>query len=286
MIISTVQQSDSFIYLYSHLFIIHTRVPCMLCAQVLNCVWLCDPMDCSLPGSSIHGILQARILEWVAMPSFRGSSRGSSWPRDRTCISGAPTLAGGYFITWEAPTHVPILFPIKQKNTFNKYVLYDCFPQAKTFDGWFNILPSDRLLIEWIGGQKSFENTNITRQFLSTLHQDLTPNGIAALIALARLTTFAPVWAVREEMWASCPEDNDVGTKLRGERPASLGWASTAPRLIYDFLRSFTKKCAWISTSLFNLKRRNMGDSLAQQYLGSVFWNMVLCWDLFLGPHY
>ena len=43
---------------------------------------LCDPMDCSPPGSSVHGILQARILEWVSMPS----SRGSSWPRDRTCI--------------------------------------------------------------------------------------------------------------------------------------------------------------------------------------------------------
>ena len=44
---------------------------------------LCDPMDCSLPGSSVHGILQAWILEWVAMPS----SRGSSWPRDRTHVS-------------------------------------------------------------------------------------------------------------------------------------------------------------------------------------------------------
>ena len=43
----------------------------------------CEPMDCSLPGSSVHGILQARILEWVAI-SF---SRGSSWPGDWTCIS-------------------------------------------------------------------------------------------------------------------------------------------------------------------------------------------------------
>ena len=51
------------------------------------CPTLCDPMDCSLPGSSLHGILQARVLEWVAI-SF---SRGSSWPRDQTqvsCISG------------------------------------------------------------------------------------------------------------------------------------------------------------------------------------------------------
>ena len=38
------------------------------------CPILCDPMDCSPPGSSVRGILQARILEWVAMPSSRGSS--------------------------------------------------------------------------------------------------------------------------------------------------------------------------------------------------------------------
>ena len=46
---------------------------------------LCSPTDCSPPGSSVHGILQASILEWVAMPF----SRGSSWPRDRTNISYA-----------------------------------------------------------------------------------------------------------------------------------------------------------------------------------------------------
>ena len=43
---------------------------------------LCDPMDCSLPGSSVHGIFQARVLEWVAI----SSSWGSSQPRDRTWI--------------------------------------------------------------------------------------------------------------------------------------------------------------------------------------------------------
>ena len=48
-----------------------------------SCPTLCDSMACSPPGSSVHGILQARTLQWVAMPS----SRGSSWPRERTCIS-------------------------------------------------------------------------------------------------------------------------------------------------------------------------------------------------------
>ena len=44
------------------------------CPLLQSCLTLCGPMDCSLPDSSIHGILQARILEWVAMPSSRGSS--------------------------------------------------------------------------------------------------------------------------------------------------------------------------------------------------------------------
>ena len=54
---------------------------------------LCDSMDCSLPGSSVSGILQAKILEWVAIPFSKGSSK----PRDRTQVS--PT-AGRFFIFW------------------------------------------------------------------------------------------------------------------------------------------------------------------------------------------
>ena len=55
-----------------------------------SCLILCDPMDCSLPGSSVLGILQARILEWAAIPF----SRGSSQLRDRTKVS---CIAGGFF---------------------------------------------------------------------------------------------------------------------------------------------------------------------------------------------
>ena len=54
---------------------------------------LCDPMDSSLPASSVHGILQARILEWAAI-SF---SRGSSQPRERTLVS---CMAGTFFTVW------------------------------------------------------------------------------------------------------------------------------------------------------------------------------------------
>ena len=58
-----------------------------------SCLTLCDPVDCSRPSSSVHGVLQARILEWVAI-SF---SRGSSQPRDQIRVS---CIAGRRFILW------------------------------------------------------------------------------------------------------------------------------------------------------------------------------------------
>ena len=56
---------------------------CMHAKSLQLCPTLCDPMDCSQPGSSVHGILQARVLERVAMPS----SRGSSQPRNQAHVS-------------------------------------------------------------------------------------------------------------------------------------------------------------------------------------------------------
>ena len=75
-----------------------------VCAQ--SCLTLCDPMDCSPPGSSVHGILQARILEWVAI----SSSRGSSGPKDRTSIS----CVSRYFITRGKPFFLHTQNEIKQ----------------------------------------------------------------------------------------------------------------------------------------------------------------------------
>ena len=62
-------------------------------------VWLWDPMDCSPPGSSVRGILQARILEWVAMPSFKGFS----WLRDWTQVSYV-------LICWQVDS-LPLVLP-------------------------------------------------------------------------------------------------------------------------------------------------------------------------------
>ena len=53
------------------------------CEVAQSCPTLCNPMDCSLPGSSVHGIFQAIVLEWIAISFSRGSSR----PRDQTPVS-------------------------------------------------------------------------------------------------------------------------------------------------------------------------------------------------------
>ena len=68
------------------------REPLHICSFTQLCLTLCDPMDCSPPGSSVHGISQARILEWVVI----SSSRGSDGPRAQTCIS---CITGGFFTT-------------------------------------------------------------------------------------------------------------------------------------------------------------------------------------------
>ena len=87
---------------------------------------LCDPMDCSLQGSSVHGNSQARILEWVAI----SSSSGSSWPRDQThvsCISCIGRWIFYHWATWEAPAihHVNslkeknyVIIPVKAEGVF------------------------------------------------------------------------------------------------------------------------------------------------------------------------
>ena len=76
-------------------FLLFHKLPfnCAVGLVAKSCLTLCNPIDYSLPVSSVHGILQARILEWVAIPSSRGSSK----PRDQTQVSNT---AGGFFTVW------------------------------------------------------------------------------------------------------------------------------------------------------------------------------------------
>ena len=73
-------------------------------------------MDCSLPGNSVHGILQARILEWVAI----SSSRGSSWPRDGTwgsCVTGRFLNGWAVMVDWQGlKIHLKAKFDLFHRN--------------------------------------------------------------------------------------------------------------------------------------------------------------------------
>ena len=86
---------------YITLSIYLVKTTCIyMCAQ--SCLTLCDPMNCNPPGSSVHGIFLARILEWVAIPF----SRGSSQPRNQTWVSHVSCIAGRFFTT--EPQGMPI----------------------------------------------------------------------------------------------------------------------------------------------------------------------------------
>ena len=73
-----------------------------MCLVAQSCLTLCDPMDCGPPSSSVHGILQTRILEWVAMPSSRGLPNSGIEPRSPALqadslpseLSGKPFIEG------------------------------------------------------------------------------------------------------------------------------------------------------------------------------------------------
>ena len=75
-----------------------------------SCLTLCDPMDGTWPGSSVHEILQARTLEWIDMLSSRGSSR----PRDQTRVS--------YLLRWQAGS-LPLEPPGSPKDNHNEHQL-------------------------------------------------------------------------------------------------------------------------------------------------------------------
>ena len=94
------RQAKTYVWLQqkNHMLYTHTRV----CARSLPLrLTLCDPMDCSPSDSSVQGILQARTLELVAMPSSRGSSRLRD-PTQVSCISCISRQALYHSATWEA----------------------------------------------------------------------------------------------------------------------------------------------------------------------------------------
>ena len=86
----------------------------VVCFVAQSCLTLGDSMDCSSPGSSVHGIFKARILEWVTISFSRGSSR----PRDRTCVSCVSCTGRRFFTAVpKSGTSSLILVPYMQHKT-------------------------------------------------------------------------------------------------------------------------------------------------------------------------
>ena len=88
---------------------------------------LCDSTDCSPPGSSVHGILQARMLQWVAMPSSRGPSR----PRDIAHVSYVSCIGRRVTATWEAPETRMLT------HSWDCIIHLFCILIFNFFSGWF-----------------------------------------------------------------------------------------------------------------------------------------------------
>ena len=89
---------------------------------MFSCIWLCNPMDSSPPRSSVHGILQARTLEWSAI-SF---SRGFSWPRDWTQVS---CVAGRFFTIWATRKSNSYVTSISDRPKANQSILKEITPE-------------------------------------------------------------------------------------------------------------------------------------------------------------
>ena len=116
---------------------------CCYCLGAQSCLILCNPMDCSPPGSSVHGISQSRILEWVAI-SF---SRGFSQPGDQTQVS---YMTGGCFTTEQPPGKANV------GHTYSKKVLFiwnsnltghPVFYLATPFEGDVGQVPGDSAMV-------------------------------------------------------------------------------------------------------------------------------------------
>ena len=81
-------------------WVLHGVDVCVLCSVSQSCQTLWDPMECSPPGSSVYGVLQARILEKVAISSSRGSSQPRDWTRI-SCVSCLGRRVLDHWATWE-----------------------------------------------------------------------------------------------------------------------------------------------------------------------------------------
>ena len=105
------------------------------CSVAQSCLPLWDTVDCSEPDSSVHGISQARIVEWVAI-SF---SMGSSWLRNQTCISCIGRHILYHWATWKA--QISCYKFINWTEFWNKYYIFLVFLEKLIYFPWKGFLP-------------------------------------------------------------------------------------------------------------------------------------------------
>ena len=145
-----------------------------MCSITQLCLSLCDPMDCSLPGSSVHGISQVRIQEWVAISFFKGFSQ----PRNRTyisCISCIGRWLLYHCTTWEAKIYYHISFkwlnlPKSNLHTFFKKPELSWFKFFWTASLWLKqtILNLSDLALEYFMFSKTIFKVILAKMCLKT----------------------------------------------------------------------------------------------------------------------
>jgi len=113
----------------------------LVLSRFQSCLTLCGPMDCSLPGSCVHGILQARILKWVAISFFRGSSQH----RDQTRIFYFSCIGKWVFLLLEQPGKPKDVCVYENESECLSLVSDSCGPMDYTVHG---ILQAR--ILEWV----------------------------------------------------------------------------------------------------------------------------------------
>ena len=166
----------------------------ILCRAKSFLLWptLCDPMDRTPSGSSVHGILQARRLEWVAVPS----SRGSSWPRNWTHVYCGSCIVGGFF-TVEPPGKPHALYAAAAKSLQSCRTLCDPIDDSPPGSPVPGILQARTL--EWVA--ISFSNAwkwKVKVRWLSHVRLFVSPWTVAH-------QAFPSMGFSRQEYWSGVP---------------------------------------------------------------------------------
>ena len=162
-----------------------------MCVVTQLCPILCDPVYCSPPGTSVHGILQARILEWVAISFFRGSS----WPKDRTWVS---RTTGRCFTLWATRE--------AQESEVTQSCLTLCDPMDCSLAGFSVHGTFQARILEWVaisfsrGSSRPRDRTWVSRLLGSrfTLWATREANFSSYLIEFIKLKTPFPLWDIRK----------------------------------------------------------------------------------------